>query len=447
MNYFRNNFYQHIIYPLYQYKYGNRVINIFKQISSTQDLSREQIETYQYAKLMKLIKHAYHCVPYYKELMNNIGLKPEDIKNSTDLKYFPPLTKEIIRLNYEKLHSYDFHKRRVKKGSTGGTTGEPLKFIKDLNSIAWVEACLIRGKSWAQFKIGDVSVHFMSVGSPSTLGKIRAKMINANYFSAFEHEKKLLAIASEIKKIGPKSLESYASTLFKIAKIKKNNINLNIKIPIIFSTGEMLLSYQRKLIESQFQGKVFDYYGCNEIGSLAFECEYQKKHISEEHVVIETIDSNFNNITNSIGEITITDLDNYAMPFIRYKNGDLGITSNVECECGRKLKILESLEGRKQNFLRTVDGDYLSAIFFPFKFKDLKGISQYQVIQTDIMNITLKIVKNEYFSEFELSEMVKTIKQKIGNGININIREYKHIKLSNSGKHQLVFNEMLDNSS
>ncbi|MEW6602338.1 MAG: hypothetical protein AB1499_15305, partial [Nitrospirota bacterium] len=234
------------------------------------------------------------------------------------------------------------------------------------------------------------------------------------------------------------SLYGYASNLYRIAKIcHKHEINY-IEFPITFSTGEMLYDHQRDFLKKQFKSNIFDYYGCNEVGPIAYECEYHKKHISGERMIIETTDAKGNQVINVQGEITITDLDNYAMPFIRYKNGDVAVMTNDACSCGRGLKIIKSVEGRTQEYLRTLDGNYIPAIFFPTRFRNLRGVDQYQIIQHDIYNTSLRIVKNRFFSIKELNEMKQVVKEMLGNSVNVNIEECNYIPLTTRGKTRLV---------
>ncbi len=84
----------------------------------------------------------------------------------------------------------------------------------------------------------------------------------------------------------------------------------------------------------------------------------------------------------------------------------------------------------------------MPAIFFPTRFRNLKGIEQYQIIQTDIHNINLKIVKNQFFSGKELKEIIGAIREMIGNEININIEEFHNIPLTGRGKKRLVISHL-----
>ena len=440
------SFYENVVYPVYQFKFGFKfgfeVIKTLRQITKYQWVSRDELLAFQTKKLKRLIQHAYDNVTYYREVMEKLDLKPEDIKSVEDIKYLPLLTKEEIRKNQEKFVSKDIRNRNTIPGSTGGSTGEPLKFVRDWNTHIWTEAALLRGMSWAQFRIGDTFIDFMSPGWPSILGKIRTRMIGRYCFPALAKYDVLASYMKKIKGYRPFCLAGYTSNLYRIAKTcHKRGIN-DIEIPVIFTTAEMLYDFQRDFLEKQFNSSVFDYYGCNELGSIAFECEYKNKHISNEHVIVETTNSKGDPVINSLGEITVTDLDNYAMPFIRYKIGDTGIIPNDVCACGRSLKIIKSIDGRTQEFLRTLDGNYVPAVFFPARFRNLVGIDQYQIVQTDIHVIVLKIVKNRCFSARELEGMMQIIREMIGNDITITVEEHRSIPLTRRGKVRLVMTNL-----
>lgn len=437
----RNEFYENV-YPIYQCKYGLRygflVMKILNWLNTTQWLPQDGILALQTEKFRNLIKHVYDSVPYYSEIMKKIGLCPEEIKSLEDIRYLPILTKDDIRRNFKKLISHDSYKRKFINASTGGSTGEPLKYIRDWNSLIWTEAASLRGMSWAQYRIGDTFVDLMSADWPSVMGKIRGKMLNKHYFPAFAKDYELISYVKTIEKLHPICVAGYPSNLYRIANIYQRHKIFDIKFRVIFTTGEILYDYQREFFEKYFNGRVFDHYGCNEVGSIAYECEHHQKHIADERFLMETTDSKGTAIINQLGKITITDLDNYTMPFIRYQNGDVGRMTSDHCICGRGLKVVKSIEGRTQDFLRTLDGNYVPAIFFPSRFRNLTGINQYQIIQKDVHNISLKIVKNQFFSAKELEEILRVIREMIGNNVNVGIEECSYIPLTRSGKYRLV---------
>lgn len=437
--------YERVLYPIYQLRYGPyglKIIRAFKHLNQSQWFSRDEISAYQNKKLRRLIEHVYQNVPYYHDVMRSKGMEPQDIRSMDDLKYFPILTKKVIKSNLQEMLSTDIKKRSILECSTGGTTGEPLTLFRDRDTRIWAEAARLRGWSWADYQIGNPVINFQSHKWPSILGKIRIGLINEHSFPEFGKDDELISISTKIKEMNPYCVTGISSNLCRISNVyKKNNIN-GIHIPVIFPTSEMLYDHQRKHLENVLNGKVYDYYGCVEIGSLAYECEYNNKHITDEHVIIETARSDGTNVFNASGHLIITDLDNYAMPFIRYKIGDVGTLSDEKCGCGRGLRMLRSLDGREQEFLKASDGNLVSAIYFPTRLKKLKGIEQYQIIQHDIHHITLKIVKKDLFSPEILEKMIRVIKEKIGNNVNIRVDECDHIPLTARGKTRLVISHV-----
>lgn len=436
------NLYGNARYLLYDYRRGYDIIKTARMLMNSQWMPRDELVSYQNGKLKKLMHYVHDKVPFYRGVMKNAGLLPGDIRSVEDLRHFPVLTKSIIRDNFAGLMSSDINKQRVVQGSTGGSTGEPLRFLRDINTIVWAESALLRGKSYAGYKIGDTVVNFMTDGNPSFLGKMRERIINNYSLPAFDVESSVLKCMTKVRALKPFCMISYASNLYRIAQIcNKNNVD-DIHVPVIFSTGEMLYDYQREFLERQFRSKVFDYYGCNEIGSLAYECEHHARHLTDEHVIVESTDSTGTSVENALGEITVTDLDNYAMPFIRYKNGDLGIISDEKCKCRRGLRVLKSLEGRAQDFLKTPDGGLIPAIFFPSKFRDLKGLDQYQIIQSDMNTLIIKIVRNDLFSRNEMDNMVKIVVDIMGGSVHIEVEECAQIPLTGRGKNRLVISHI-----
>ncbi|MFB3885576.1 MAG: phenylacetate--CoA ligase family protein [Thermodesulfobacteriota bacterium] len=436
-------FYHDIPYLIYKCRYGVAIKQSLDQLNRSEWYTRSELEAYQYEKLSRLMKHVYAHVPYYRRIMREMALKPAHIKKLTDIKYLPILNKSIIRKEGTNMFSAVRDDRRGREGRTGGTTGEPLRFVHDVKTIIAAEAALLRGKSWAGYRLGVPTASLMTVGKPTFLGKARERLISIHAYSAFSTEDDVIKGLEKIRRRKICFLESYASNLYRIARICHDRKIEDISLPVIFSTGEVLLPYQKELIEKQFGSQVFDYYGSNEIGSLAYECkEHHNKHITDEHVILEVTDSRGNPLVDEMGEITITDLDNYAMPFVRYKIGDIGIITEEVCGCGRKLNILKHLEGRMADFLKGIDGSLISPVAFLALLRNIIGLSEYQIVQIDRERVQLIFVKNELFSENELELIAKTIKEVMGDAVYVDFEERASIRATDRGKHRLIVSRL-----
>jgi phenylacetate-CoA ligase len=147
-----------------------------------------------------------------------------------------------------------------------------------------------------------------------------------------------------------------------------------------------------------------------------------------------------------VGEIAITDLNNYIMPFIRYRIGDLAVAmdNNISCSCGRGLPKIGKIEGRVQSIILTTNGTYIPSSFFLHLFKDYDHIiRQFQVVQEVEGKVTLKIVKGLSFAESVFNETVLTdLRRYLGDDMIIDVEFVDKIQMVRTGKHQTSISKM-----
>ncbi len=343
------------------------------------------------------------------------------------------------RYSYLDLRSTNLSIRKSIKGKTGGSTGEPLQFYRDKNSNSWGMASLYRFWNWAGLRIGDKKFQFSGgalSGFLSQKSKIRINLENfltaTIVFPAFElteqNLQKYLEIISKNEKV--EYIRGYPSPLYILAKyINSNGFSL-FKFKSVLTTAEKLFDYQRNEIEKAFQCTIKDQYGCGEIYSIASQCnEANLYHVADEHVIVETEQTKDNLIL-----ARITDLDNFYSPFIRYENGDILKTTDKKCNCGRKLTVIEKIEGRTHDFITTTEGHLIPGEFFPHLFQTIIGIDQYLVIQESIELLRIQIKPNEYFTQVELDSYIAKIKEYVGDEMYIKVEIIEEIPLTNSGK-------------
>ena len=169
-------------------------------------------------------------------------------------------------------------------------------------------------------------------------------------------EKDIKENISFINSFKPKLIVGYPSALnFMADYLAKNPKILKYKTNAIISAGEMIYDFQRSNIEKYFQTIVFNRYGCREVGHIASEClVHEGLHYDAERLIIEVVDDNGEICpANTVGNIVITDLNNYVFPLIRYKIGDLGSLSDEKnCKCGCTLPKINKIEGRSFDIIR-----------------------------------------------------------------------------------------------
>ncbi len=434
--------FRRIIFPLIEISEGTKIQKYLKLLEKTQWWKPEDIKKMQDRKLRALIKHAYEHVPYYHRLFRELNLHPDDIKTREDLRKLPFLTKDIIRKNFKDMKARNIKGSQFLEVHSSGTTGEPLKFYisKDVYSYSWAQT--LRCWGWAGYKLGEPYVKVDMEERKKSLKRIQDRLMRClhigastiNENSAEEHLKR-------IKRFNPKIIRSYASPAFLLARYARE-FDIKIQPNAVMTTGEKLFPHYRETIEEQFDCEVFDCYG-GEATPLAFECEmHDKYHLCDETAIVEILRGNEQVSPGEIGEIVFTNLDNYAMPFIRYKVGDVGIPSDEMCECGRGLSCMESIEGRVGDLVVTPSGNFLLPNFFTNLFKDIEGVNKFRILQENQYRIDIKLVKNEKFTKEDADYILKKIKGMVGEDVEVNIEFVDSIPPTRSGKERFVISKV-----
>lgn len=340
----------------------------------------EQIREYQWQKLQQLIRHAATNVPYYRNLFKNSGLCPEDIRSLDDFSKIPILTKRDMQQCLNDMVADGTDTGKLALNSTGGSTGMPLNFYQDDNYILWSDAARLR--AW-RYMVGATEKDLEAVlwGAVRDIGKgltfkqvlrgvLRERSLVLNTFDLDEALlEKYLKYYNLFK---PPIVRGYASSLYYVARYLEGN-KLKIHRPrAMVSSTEVLHPRMRETIERVFGCKVFDSYGCREISQIATECEaHNGLHIVFENQYVEQDGQ----------DIIVTNLNNYVMPFIRYKVGDLASAIDYSsCSCGRMSPRIVSLVGRDNDNIELPNGKVINGEFFEFLFFGIPSVIQYQVV-------------------------------------------------------------------
>lgn len=336
--------------------------------------TEEQLRAFQNQRLQALMQHCYANVPYYTRVFDERGLKPEDIRCREDLQKLPILTKQLVREHYEKLISKDAATRRHHKGSTGGSTGTPLQFLRDTPTWNMQWASSYRAWEWYGFHVGE---KLLTLGGNSLVKKRKmftpkdifdiCIMRNNKRSSAEVDDASMQAHYEAYMAYKPKALRGYGSSLVILARyIAKKNLPV-LPMTCILTTGEILMPEYRKIMQEVFKCPVYDEYGAGDGGVNAHECTLQEGlHISEETCVIEITDKKGNVLPDGeVGLVTSTDLGNYVFPFVRYQVGDMAWIKPEKCSCGRASRVLGQVIGRAGKLLYNKQGVPISPTMLP----------------------------------------------------------------------------------
>lgn len=432
-----------LIFPLSDIFLGMSVSRHLKFLNRSQYWSREQIDDYQNQKLRHLIHHAYHNVPFYKELFDENGIKPEDIKTKEDLVKIPIITKDDLKRKKGKNLATNINPKNLVFSSSSGSTGEPFQFYKTKYSESFITASALRGWNWMGYRIGDPYVKVSMNPRTSFIKKAQDFFNNSTYLSSTQlKQEEFSKLVKEIIKFDPQFIRCYPVPLYYLAdQIEKEYGTYSWpKLKAINTTGSTLSSEVRSKIESVFGVNVYDAYSC-EGGSVFFECpSLEYYHPAEEYAIQEYIADSFtlSDSEKPMRHIT-TDLHNYASPFIRYDTQDYVVLGDENiCCCGRHFTNIKKIKGRDSDVLVTPSGKFLIVENFVAYFEWITEVDQIQVLQDKINEIKINLVVNKDFNKKTLEKIQTYWNNYIGADVTVILEIVNNIQLTPTGKRRTV---------
>ena len=422
--------------------YHNDVIKAEKYISKIEYLTKSEIESYQLRKLNLLLDYSYKYVPFYKEILNAIGFGCKELKSIDELKKLPIISKNELRENFNLF----IPQKEIKftTGRTSGSTGEPFIFRKCNNCKVTEMALGLRFEKNMGIKIEDRKLLIWGGIEMNSYKKVLRHIKNYIYsydvYNNYNINKESVSnLIDKLYKNKYLYYRSYPSTMALIARELKNKQQVFNNCPKAISVSvETLMVSDRNIIEKVFGKILYDQYGCGEVNSIAFECsEHQGLHHAFEHSIIEVLDNN-NNPSKS-GKLIITNLDNYAMPLIRYENGDVITLSENQCSCGRESILISNIEGRIFDQIVGINGNIVHGGFFDdLILKSNTNISKWQIVQNDIDNLTLYYVSKDDISMASKNYIEQNIKKQLGSNTKITYEKKNYIMPEENGKYRFV---------
>ena len=442
--------FRHVLYPAYESGLRRRgTLALLSAYERDQWLSPERLAALQFERLKRLLEHCHREVPYYRSRWRALGVNPGDIKSLDDYARLPPLTKADIREHADELVAESWRGRLLYK-ATGGSTGEPLRFGYTRESNERRVAVMWRGYAWAGSRMGRRTLFLWggTVGSPSRAHQLKDRLYNAAFarrmLNSFQMtEANMASYADTIDRYRPDIIVGYVGPLMRMAQWLLATGRKPHRAQAVIGGAEALHEFQRQTIEQAFGCPVFNTYGCREFMLIAAECDQHRGlHVNADHLLVELLGANGEVSATGHGEVAITDLFNYGMPFIRYINGDMATASTDRCACGRGLPLLRRIDGRVLDAIRTADGRYLPGEFFPHMLKDVPGIARFQLVQRKLERLDLSIVRDANFNEDSLITIRQEVRKVLGDSIELDCHFVDDIPLTRSGKTRVTVSEL-----
>lgn len=368
-----------------------------------------------------IVEYARENSPYYKELY-------KDLSADFTLADLPAVNKANLMENWDdwvcdrslKLADVkEFMKDKNNIGAkfkkeymvftTSGSTGNPLVAVVDktanniMGGISAVRAYARKEDLKAFMKAGGKSIGIFAdggfyLGNSSIRSRLKTMPWKKKQMAVSSALYPLSQIVDQLNEFQPAMVGGYPSNLELLIDEAKAG-RLNIKPVIIMTGGEYLTDDLRKKLAETFDCYVQTSYSCTEGGTVACECEHQHFHINDDWMIVEPVDKDGNPVPDGVlsDKILLTNLYNYAQPFIRYEVTDRVIMHHEKCPCGNSSPWIE-LEGRTDDVTSFIENGKvikIAPLAVYAVLKEVENLRRFQVLVYNGNKVHLRIEQKQ----------------------------------------------------
>lgn len=406
--------------------------------------------------LQFIVTEAAKYVPFYRDAFLRANVKAEDLRDIEDLRRYPITKKSDLLSSGREGHLHAGVKEKaLTRRSTTGTQGTPITVFSSQGESLFRKATLLdsfRRLSRLQIplSIADVGVEQGKIGSDwvQKLRLVTVERIFRSYPIAEQVER--------MRRFSPALVEGRPSSLWMLATSARLQ---GVQLPkprLVVSFGEVLYPHVRELLHEVFGSRVADFYNCEEVGNVAWECPHHPEcmHVNPATTILEVVDENGKNAQQGqVGSVLLTNLYNRTMPFIRYDIGDRAeISEGADCSCGFTGQSIHLVEGRDEDFFCLPDGRKMSprnayeAVAGVLPFKELGNdlfqvMHGFQIVQELPDLISVNVIPGPSYTA-DIWRGVEASAQTLHPAIRTCVRVVEKLELAPGGKFKAVMSRV-----
>ena len=399
-----------------------------------------ELRLWQDARLRRLVTHAYERVPFYRRLFDRHRLHPRHIRGVRDLEIIPFVDKaELRRHPPADLLALGHDPAALLTVRTSGSSGEPFTVRR-----TWLEDKLqylirLRAMQGLGIRPRDLVVA-VGVQRPENGDR---KLVGRTLRALRLHPRVLLDgledpvhIAYELRRLRPDVLVGLPGMLNRLTAPELAGALEPVRPRLVVVGGEVTTPAMRARLGRTFGAPVYETYGSHECPLIAAECPWSGTlHACEDGVLVELLADGRPVEPGERGEVVVTNLHAYAMPFLRYRIGDLATRAPV-CACGSPVTTLGAIQGRMIDYFPLPDGRLLHPyeIVSRLVWGAQGWIRQYQLVQERRDHVVLYVVAETTPSEAQVAEVTRAVRPVLGDQVSFEVRSVTRIPFEATGK-------------
>jgi phenylacetate-CoA ligase len=415
-----------------------------------------EIRQLQWLRLKQLLQYAFDHTDYYRHYFASANLTPDDIQHPEDLLQLPVTDKQTYRTHFQQILPRHVREADLVPCCTSGSSGEPFRFYLDaVTEAAQTSAAFVLNKEamgivpWDKvnelvLKVEPKNRIDLAAGANPSRGRpLSWKRILASEHVGISTNDitpaHLGTIAQIIQDRNLRALYGYSSSVFSLARYLSAHPNVP-PMRYAITIGEDLLQQQRDYISEVFRCPVYRDYSASECMRMGFECQHQNGyHMDIYNYHFEYLEGSGHARNDGVGDIVVTNLNNYVFPFIRYRIGDRGEPCQGTCRCGMPLPVMRALSGRPSEIVTTPAGKDITVQFFTGFFEYLHPyVRQFQVVQSMRDALQVRIVPTDKMNDRVQEHVARAIRDFVEGSMTVRVTCVDEIEMEATGKRRLI---------
>jgi phenylacetate-CoA ligase len=398
--------------------------------------SLEEARAWQLKRISALVRRAYEQVPLYHEKYEAAGFRPADLRSWTDFARLPTVTKaELIDGFPDRVIARDTRLDGCLLSTSSGTSGAMMTIAHraDRNwAYALATQRLLRWATGGRYPFWyrQAYIYTSPYPTPSVPGLYPLRFIP----TTTEPAPMLTALAD----FRPHVLTCYPTVLRDLLAADPALMR-GLALRGVSVSSEVSTQEERDAWSEALGCPVRDEYSSEELTRIAAQCPAGRYHLMEDIVYTEILSPDGETATDGPGEVVGTELHNIAMPFIRYRQGDLGQLGTGACSCGRPSRLMVALAGRANHGFRLGDGRWLSPGFlldacYRAIMELPDAVAAYRLVQVGPDRSDFEVVPGQAWSVAAAERLARTLEAEIGSGLGVTVRTVDALPRGPAGK-------------
>ncbi len=430
-------------YRLRQWRYAGSE-RLVEEIEERDRWTERQWAAWSREQLARALHHAATRVPYYREQWA-ARRRGGDRSSWEDLANWPVLDKDPVRRD-PRAFLAEGAVGPLRVSTTSGTSGQAIRIWAAREAARlWYALVEVRWRRWYGFTRHD---RWALIGAQmvTPLAERRPPFwvwnggLRQLYMSAYHLAPETIGhYLDALVRYRVRYLWGHSSALYLLAQEALRRRRRDVELQMVMSAAEPLPGYQRKAMAAAFRCPVRESYGMSEMAAAASECEHGRLHLWPETGWLEAVAGDRPAAPGASGELLSTTFLNRAQPLVRYRVGDVVVLAapGTRCPCGRRLPILESVEGRVSDCLYGTDGRPVTAAAAEGIFDFETPFTAAQLVQEGLRKVRVRFVADGPLPQSTARTLVGRVRECLGD-VEVLLEPTDHIERGAGGKHRAV---------